>query len=191
MENESTPEPTTTAEIERNINELRVHPAYMDRKHLQHKDINDQITGLYKKKHDVGKSQNGNGKPSANLSVEPPIKFSGAPSGNGEPSGDLATQAQAELDKLAEITGDNYSDVDLSGVTSARLEGIKHLQLIEENDFEQLGGSLSNAALKAGMPVESASFLHTFVQKIAQPNDELTKILLTDIAEYICKTRKG
>lgn len=176
-------EQSSSVEIERNIGELRANPAYMDGRHPQHKDVCDQITDLYKKKHGDAKVADNVIRPSSDgtIPVKPP-----APESNG----DLIAQAQAEIDKLGEL-GVDVVGVDLSNATSEKLDGIKQLRLIEENNFEELGGSLSNSAMAAGMPAKSASFLQTFVREYAQPDDELTKIILTDIAEYIYKTRQG
>lgn len=180
MDNES--ESMSTAEIDSSIYELRANPAYLDNNHPQHKDVNKQIESLYKRKHSAG---NGQGAAPLGGMTRP----TGEPSSNGEPSGDLLTvQAEAELTKLAEL-GVDVSGVDLSNATPERFEGIKHLRLIEENSFEELGASLTSSALKAGFPVERASFLRKFLREAAQPNDELTKDILTLIAESIYRQR--
>lgn len=43
----------STDQIEAKIAEVRAHPAFMDRKHPQHKEKNQELDELYKKKHPV------------------------------------------------------------------------------------------------------------------------------------------
>ena len=174
MENDTpaTAEPS----FETQLGELREHPAYMDGMHPQHKDINEQITDLYKKH---SSSQGDNAEPSGDVPK-------GMPKPSNEPP-DLATEAQAELDKLAEL-GVDVSNEDIVGVTPDRIEGFKHLRLIEEGNFDELGASLSSAAFRVGRSVDEVSMLHGFLRK-AQPNDELAKDILRAIAEHIYRNR--
>lgn len=175
-------------ETESQIVDLRENPAYLDSAHPQHRDVQAQITELYKVKAEA-KAESGDSVPSdSNLSLNNMVASTDKTTGKPSGADDLVTQVEAELDKLQEL-GVDVSNEDKDSAGQPELRGYQRLRLIEENKFQELAGSLSASGLKAGLTVESMGLLHQFL-KIAQPDDVLTKDILRVVSSYIYRSQK-
>ena len=167
-----------TGGIESQITGLRQKIDGMDRLDPQYKEAREQLSGLYKQKCGDGLVEN----------TAQTISAVAKPSDKPE-SADLPKQAQAELDKLAEL-GYNVGDVDRDDLSPERVEGFKQLRLYEEGKFDELGASLSGCAYRAGMPAKNVWFLRNFLREVAQPDDPLSRDIINVVIHHIYQNRK-
>lgn len=94
----------------------------------------------------------------------------------------LATAKDAGLD---------VSNIDPNEMTDARIDGLRHLAMIEKGDLQTLGPELSKAATELKMPAQTIQFLDQFTSSIAQPNDPLSNAILETIANHIFDVRSS
>lgn len=180
MESESTA--VQTESFETQAAKLRSNPAYYDAGHYQHREVQKQMENLYKQKH--GQQQPQQDEHGQDFQPEPTKR---ADDGGDDPR----SQAEAELAKLTELTGEDYSGEDLDGVTPERIEGYRQLVLLEEGKFNELDASLSQAAYKSGFPEKTVRTLRNFLRETAEANDPLTKDILRLVVQHIYQKRRS
>ncbi len=177
-------ETDTVESIDTQIAKVRSNPDYLGEKYrhntIEQKALQVKMHSLYEKKRALSGQAGNQEAENFNKADRPP----------GEPASfnkvdDLPTQAQAELGKLAEL-GIDVSKEATDDMTPERLDGIKHLRLIEEGDFQAVAPMLSKAAIRAGLPAEDISMIRQMLPRFKDPD---AKGILREVANYIYNKR--